>query len=758
MKSPKNNADRDDQGNAGMLAHDTDWQTYQVSVDMISQWLVEQKIPDTASAQELLALYGNFASINAGDFVTRKATSNGQVITAISSSPLTDDSESNVVLDVPVKQPAALEIEASMSQRIRHDFATVCLFANDTDGSDPTPDDIQINTIYQSSAVDGAAYNAVAGTTLTIVLNAPFMGYLTDWFHVFGLVDNRFNYPNLAINYISFDRKTICASFSDEVALPSLAATISPGAGTAFIRHYNNMGGAKEWFGMRFTGNSATSAALVSVFGGNDVQISGTPLGDHRVTVGTTNPIYASGKAGQVEIRATSRYRLEGRPGECSWHDKTSDLFGPFVPRDKPRTSVKPAIQSELRARFRMYSPKSMTRPVAKWVTLVRTSNVVVVTTAAPHNVVTGTYVNYKGARDVTNFANTTTPMQATYISPTSYSVPWTGTNGTTYGGATILVNGGVDQQGLLWQTIQTAQVIAATGASPDQLILTGNTNWSTGVGVMNVGDYMDIYGVRNATNGGDLGVDGAWEVANISTTQIVLIPIVDILGNRISPVVTTLVSTNCGWIVLHRTTLRAHDILVEGWKESKVIVDGQWTTRLDKAVPVRLIASDVTQPTTSAGAVAVDGVMTNPVAIGGRASNANISAMSATWDLVAQLMTMIGVSITKQFSLPEADWTATPVTITNVTSTAFRAAAGAGIKNFCTSIELQNTNAVATSVNILAGATIKKTYSLPASMTLPLVIDYSIPLQTAANEAFNIQAATTGANVIINAQGYVAP
>ena len=62
--------------------------------------------------------------------------------------PLTEDTESNITLEVPIIQPAALEIEASMSQRVRHDFATVCLFANGANGADPIPADIQINTIY----------------------------------------------------------------------------------------------------------------------------------------------------------------------------------------------------------------------------------------------------------------------------------------------------------------------------------------------------------------------------------------------------------------------------------------------------------------------------------------------------------------------------------------------------------------------------------------------------------------------------------
>ena len=96
-----------------------------------------QAIPDTNSAAELAALYGNFSGVTTGDFVTRKATSNGQVITALSVTPLLDDGESNITVNAPVTQPAALEIEASMSQRVRHQFATIYLFENECHATSP---------------------------------------------------------------------------------------------------------------------------------------------------------------------------------------------------------------------------------------------------------------------------------------------------------------------------------------------------------------------------------------------------------------------------------------------------------------------------------------------------------------------------------------------------------------------------------------------------------------------------------------------
>ena len=185
--------------------------------------------------------------------------------------------------------------------RARQQFATISLFQDDVKGADPVPSPINIVTIYQSTADNGAAYNATAGTICTVVLESALPAgdsggvFLSDWINIDGLVDTRLNYKNACIKYISPDRKTITFGFSDEAALPSIAVTVSPSLGTAKVYFYNNMAGAHNGMGMRFTGTTATSAALISIFGGGDVQVSGTLLGDHRVTISSSAPIYTAG-------------------------------------------------------------------------------------------------------------------------------------------------------------------------------------------------------------------------------------------------------------------------------------------------------------------------------------------------------------------------------------------------------------------------------------------------------------------------------
>lgn len=719
---------------------------------------LRQAVPDFPTAQDLLSAYGNFANVAPGDFVTRVAYSNGQVVTALSGGPL-QVGESTITLDVPIRQPCALEIEAS-AIRARQQFSSICLFENADSGPSPVPNPIEITSIYQSSADNGAAYNAAAGTICTVVLasalpgqGAPGAVYLSDWIHIDGLIDSRLNYQNACIKFISADRKTITFGFSDDAALPSLAvAAITPPAGTAKVYFYNNMAGADNAFGIRFTGTTATSAALVSVFGGGDAQVSGTLFGDHRVTIASTAPQYLNGVYGNVELKASSRFRLEARPSECAFLDKGIDSSSTGFSARAARTAVKPAYQSSLRARFRLYQPVGMSRPVGKIISIAKSgTTTATITHDGLYPFQTGQYVTIKGVRDQTNFAAFTTPVAITVLNATQFTcVVGSAVTATSYGGSVILCNGGVDQPNIIGQIVQSA-VMDGNG----WVTLTGNTTWSG----LSVGDYINLHGCRDNTVGADIGIDGAWEVAHLSTTTLIVKPIIDIFGQRVSPVLASLSLINCSGSVILRTTLRAHDLILEEWVESKVGIDGQGTNRIDKALPVRLMATDVTQNVSGslAGSTAVDAAMPNPVAVGGRASNANIAAMSAAGDLVGMLMTMIGAAVVRPYSIPEADWTYTG-TLTTTADTAMQAAGGAGIKRYLTAIQVQNTNAVATTLIIKDGTTAKHTISLPASMTLPIDFVFPTPIQTTANAAINVACGTTGANVLVNAQGYTAP
>lgn len=531
---------------------------------------IAQAIPDVNTLADFQRLYS--FTLSADDFVTKRATSNGQLITALVIDPLVEDHTSNITYNTPVTIPHRMDIEASVNQRVKNQFSAVELFNNNADTNyepDPTPDDIAIASISQTT------------TTLTIVLATPFMGFLSDWFSVYGLTDNRLNYCNLAVATISLDRLTITATTADEATIPSLSA--GPYT-TGSIRHYNNLLGAHNGYGMRFTGVSATQAVYVSMFGGNDVMVSGTLVGSHLVTTGSTAPVWTSAATGQAELKATTKFRFECDPDGAVFYDKGIDAVATAYTPRLLRGGVKPEHMSTYTPRFRAKVPKSASRPVAKIVSIAKAGSTTwTVTHDGSYTFVTGQYVTIKGNRDFTNFAPITTPTTITVLNSTQFTLIGATGTATGYGGSVIMANGNVDQPGIIGQTIQS---VARDSAG--RVTLIGSAAWAG----LNVFEYVQLHGVSDGSTGANLGFDGVYEVGTISTTTLILVPVVDLFGTTRTPTGAVVTTTNCSGTVILRTTLRAHDLVLGAYSQAQMTIDGQGTQRVDKALPTVVLNS----------------------------------------------------------------------------------------------------------------------------------------------------------------------
>lgn len=190
--------------------------------------------------------------------------------------------------------------------------------------------------------------------------------------------------------------------------------------------------------------------------------------------------------------------------------------------------------------KFSAVSPKSMSRPIAKIVSIVKTgTTTATVTTDVPHGLTTTSYVTIKGVRDQTNFPNLTTATVIASPTTNTFTIVIGGAvTATSYGGAVILTNGQIDQPGIIGQVAQSLTSDVTT-----QLVtIVGNATWAG----LNIGEYVTLYGFRDNATGANLGYDGAWEVVTLSTTTLVVKPIFNYLGTRISPTFTTLGTTNC--------------------------------------------------------------------------------------------------------------------------------------------------------------------------------------------------------------------
>ena len=86
-------------------------------------------------------------------------------------------------------------------------------------------------------------------------------------------------------------------------------------------------------------------------------------------------------------------------------------------------------------------------------------------------------------------------------------------------------------------------------------------------------------------------------------------------------------------------------------------------------------------------------------------------SQTSANGDYGALAINTEGKLVVSVGAADELGWQANPVTLTTTTSTALKAAAGAGIRNYISDITIANTSATGVRVDILDGATVIRSH-----------------------------------------------
>lgn len=229
-------------------------------------------------------------------------------------------------------------------------------------------------------------------------------------------------------------------------------------------------------------------------------------------------------------------------------------------------------------------------------------------------------------------------------------------------------------------------------------------------------------------------GVDGTW--LSLPCSRIATTPTVESTSGSFSGTPTYAWRANISGIPWVRVLTSAHSSGSMAWQISGH--DDLGTEAMSSTV----------------GSVAHDAPMAgNPVRVAGRARSTNYAATSAD-DVADVTTTLTGAVVTKDNAPFGAHWRFSG-TLTTTADSVLKSAAGSGLFNTLTDLILQNTNATATIVNIKDGSTVISQVSLPANMTLPIVINFNTALLSSINAALNIAAATTGANVLVTASGY---
>ena len=469
-------------------------------------------------------------SVGSGDIVQIDGNAASASYLVISKDPLTADNETIVETRVAFTGPFETSVGLSMSQRVLGQETSIELVSTDT----------------PLSPVADLAISSMGSNTTTLYINTvnPHNLSVGQRFGIYGITsDSRMNYPSLVVSAI-ISSTQIYATAGPGGTIPSL--TVGPYNNQGFLYVRPALGYAQEGLSEIFENASATAASCYVRSDAGDALPTGTVAGAHGITVGTTAPVALASASYTYAFIPTTDYRFLLQADKAQFFDVAVDSTAQPSARAN-RSSVVPSLAKTYKLRFRCTNNKGLTVPTAKIVSQSKAgSTTATVTTATAHGLTTGDYVVLFGTRDVTNFQQTGGAVQV-LSTPTSttFTVAYTtSVTATSYGGFVARVQGGNIPAGFGTPALVAAQTAFTAGLS-NELQMTGSGNWS-----VSIGDYVNVYGLRDATAGGDMGVDGVYRVVDIATTTIRLAPI----GGATLPSFT---STNVGGTIIKRTDTR---------------------------------------------------------------------------------------------------------------------------------------------------------------------------------------------------------
>lgn len=687
-----------------------------------------------------------------GDIVYVDGNAAAASYLVISKDPLTAGTETAITSIGRVSLPIEAAIGASMSQRtLGQEFAIEMV-----DTGAPLPDvaDIEISSISQAT------------TTLTVDTVTPHGLSVGKSIGIRDCSNALANYQALVVATVPSPTQFTCtAGPGGTIASQTIT---NPAGAKGFVYFRERLGRAQNGIAQIFEQSTVTQASLYIRSEAGDALPSGTIAGNHSVTVGTTASVQLVNVAYQYAFSPTTEYRLFVQADRTQWADGAVDAVAQTTSR-LLRTQVCPDPSATYKVRIRCTNNKSLTVPNAQIVSAVKTgTTTATITTDRPHGLVATDPVVIYGIRDqaAASFPNLLTATAvASVVDATTFTIV-IGTAGTvtSYGGYVAKVQGGNLMSALGANAVVAQSVTLSTLADGTrQLLVVGNTNWA-GVGI---GDLVNLVGVRDNTTGATLNVDGAWKVANLTTTSLFLV--LPYAGSLTLPA--DFGATNCGGGVIKRTDIRISFMRVFDYERERVELLARPSGDLGAAVPVAIQGGTVTTVSTVTTA-GVQGVQANnavtvpsPVLTSIVGVSANPAAGTTARQQQA-IGTLIGVPVTKPYSIPEGEWSygaAASGIVNTTTAVTIKTAAGAGIRNYITSIQVMaETLTTATELAIRDGAagTVIWRTKIPTGGLPTTTIAFPSPLKGTANtllEVVTLTASGAGA-VYFNAQGYAAP
>jgi hypothetical protein len=526
-----------------------------------------------------------------GDIIQVDGNAAAASYLVISKNPLAAGTESSLDSTLTFKLPVELSVGLSMSQRTVGQEFSVEIVDTQTPLADVA--DIAISSITQTTTVltvdTTAAHGLVVGKSIGIR-----------------------NCSNQLVNYQALvvastpSPTQFTATAGPGGTIPTQTVT-NPAGAKGFVFFRERLGRAQNGISQIFENATPTNASLYLRSEAGDALSSGTILGNHAVTVGTTASVALASGPFSYTWSPTTEFRIVAQSDRVQWSDAPVDTLTQSVNRSL-RTQVCPDPSVTYKLRIRATNNKSLTVPNAQVVSVVKSGTTTgTFTTDVAHGYATGDLINYYGSSDqaATAFPNLvlgTTAITVTGAN-TFTAVIGTGTTGTAFGGYVAKVQGG-NLMSSLGATAITAINATLTTLSDGtrQLVLTGSGTWTGAT----IGDYVNVVGCR--TSSASLGVDGAWKVANLVTTALTLVPAT---AAMVPSLPANFGTTTCGGGVIRRTDLRLSFVRVFDYERERVELLARPSGDLAGAVPVVLQGGTTVVTGTLTGVTTVTTVTT---------------------------------------------------------------------------------------------------------------------------------------------------
>lgn len=488
-----------------------------------------------------------------GDIVTVDGNALGASYLVISKDPWGQGTETFIDTVDSFTMPVEMAVGLHASQQAWGQDISVELLDRDFIAVVP---DLEIASITQAT------------TTLTVETLLPHNLAVGKRIGIRGCSNAVANYPSLVVASITSPTIFTCTGGPNST-IPSQTIT-NPAGAKGFVYFRPALSSSRNGTSMHFENATATLGFFYARAAAGDAlpfaSGSGNALNARQaVTVGTTASVaLAATTPYTYSWTPTNEFRLSLFADRLQWSDALVDSLAASSNRVL-RTQVVPNPVKNYFLRIKARNEPSLTVPVAEIVSVSKAgATTATVVCDRPHGLATGDLVFGYGVRDVGTgfYPALSTAAAATVVNDTTFTVVWgTAATNTSYGGFVAKVNAACPLPGAITMSVQSA-VKTTLADGQHQIVLVGSANWAGAA----IGDYVSLVGVRNNVDGASLGIDGAWKVANISTTSLTL---VNIPGA--SPTVVDFALTNCGGGVIKRTDVRVSYVRLLDFERQRV-------------------------------------------------------------------------------------------------------------------------------------------------------------------------------------------